>query len=339
MDHPTLLQRIQRRYLEILGLLILALPLALFLFLYKQTDGILYFKYGPAGWAEQRPGYCSDSRKALVYADMRPGADKSQPLELSCENATALPYSTHYAQTRDGLSIHYKRYPATAPGQPLLLYVPGITSTWLDGSRFVPLARRLGFELAVMELRNHGVSGNNGAGATYGCREKEDVLAVVADLLKDQPERSIYLWGTSMGSMSILNAAPELQQRFPRWRAVVLENPPSSLREVMEERSPGYPGLLYDWTLALTSWRAGVDFESCAPVALAPKLQVPALVTVAEHDTLTPPDMVKKVYAALPDTGQHRFIRYPHGAHAAVWNGQPERYEADMLAFWAAQQP
>lgn len=329
-------RRVTRIYLQILALLLVSLPLSAFLVVNYFTDQVLYFKYGKARWAQQRPGLCSPARRQLVYADLQPGHNAQRPLELSCEAARQLPGHSDYALTRDGLKIHYRLFETASEQAPLLLHVPGITSSWLDGARYAPLAKRLGFRLAVLELRNHGISGNNGQGAAYGCLERQDVLAVVRSLQQRYPQRPMLIWGASMGSMSVLNAAAELRS-IAAVKALVLENLPTSMREVLEESfSPGKPGLLYEAVVSWASVRNQVDYRRCAPLALGPALRIPAFVSVSSSDTLTPPAMVRRFYDSLPAGQGHRFKLYPYGQHAAIWNGQPKAYEADILAFWRA---
>ncbi|MEZ0372115.1 MAG: alpha/beta hydrolase [Candidatus Sericytochromatia bacterium] len=323
--------------MQILGLLIVTIPLLAWLYVYDLAGRVIFFKYGPERWAVQRPGICSPARREQVFADMRPGAKADTALELSCDLARRQPATSAYALTSDGLKIHYRVFAATAKQQPILLHVPGITSTWLDGARYVPLAKRLGFQLAVLELRNHGISGNNGQGASYGCREKEDVLAVVKALQQRFPGRPMLIWSSSMGSMSVLNAAQQLQAQVPAVKALLLENPPTALREAVEKLAKDkQPALLYEAVTSMASLRSGVDFRTCSPVAVGAGLTIPALVTVARADSLTPVPMVQKLFAALPAGHDHQLKIYPYGKHAAIWNGQPKVYEADIKAFWQA---
>ncbi len=332
--------RIRHNYLQILGLLLLSLPLLGVLVLYDRAGDIIFFKYGEQGWAMQRPAKCSDSRKALVYADMRPGQKGDKPLELSCEAAEALPAQTFFARNPEGLDIHYKVYKAPKPGAPLMLHVPGITSTYLDGTRYYPMAGRLGFQLVTLDLSNHGISGNNAQGAAYGCREQADVLTVVKELMRRYPGRDLMLTGTSMGTMAIANAADELLA-LPEAKHIVaiqLENPPSSLRDTVgfHRDGQGFPGVVIDAVVWLAGLRSGHDFTACAPIRQVAALQRPVLVHQVEGDTIVSVDMARKVFAALPPGLPHQFKLYPHGKHAAVWNGQPEAYERDLAALWQA---
>ena len=110
---PVQLARIKRRLFEILGLLLLAIPLATVLWLYDLAGKVIYFKYGEKRWSEARPGKCSANRKKLVYADMRPGHSREHPLELSCEQGLTLPASSIFSISRiPSVSEIFERNPS-----------------------------------------------------------------------------------------------------------------------------------------------------------------------------------------------------------------------------------
>ncbi|MBT9544905.1 MAG: alpha/beta hydrolase [Candidatus Sericytochromatia bacterium] len=321
------------------------IPVAGLFYLNLQADKMLYYKYGKAYWLKANPAQCDDYRKGY-FKDLRPGASADSNLDLSCEAALKLTAESRFASNSEGMNIHYRVFPDQTPKStskstttkasadaPLLLHVSGITSTWLNGARYAKAAERMGFQLISMEMRNHGISDHNQAGVSYGCKEKEDVKAVLSALQKDFPQRPILLWGSSGGSMAILNAAPSLPSQFPQVKALLVESPSSSLRDVAESKSPGLPPWLYETAIGIAGMRAGVKFQDCAATTLAPEVKLPTWVVVNQEDPLTPPWMAKKIHAALPAALRSLTI-YPHGGHEAVWNGQPEPYEADLRKFW-----
>lgn len=321
------------------ALLLLSGSLGLSVLVYHQSHQLLYNRLPYEVWIRQRPALCTPKRKRLVYADMRPGQKNPlQPLELSCEQARRLPATSGYALTQNGMRIYYRWYGQNAK-QPVLLYVSGITSTWLDAVRYVPMAKRLGFQLVTMDLSNHGLSDNNGMGAAYGCREADDVLAVLQVIQQRLPGANVLLAGTSMGTMAIANAAARIPSVVSglQLNAVALENPVSSLKHIMQWRAKDswVPNLLLTATLRVAGWRTGYDFEYCSPLNQLKHLTYPTLVQTSAQDQLVPVSIAEEVYRALPTGYSHRFKVYPHGEHAAVWNGQPQEYEADLKAFWA----
>lgn len=302
-------------------------------YLYLQAGRILYYKYGYAYWQTQHPAACSPYRQSY-FENLQPQAQAPE-LDYRCPQALTLPARSAYAQSADGVQIHYRIFESPLQTAPLLLHVSGFTSDWLNGARYVKAAERMGFQLISMEMRGHGQSQTQGQGVAYGCREQADVLAVVDALQQHFPERLVYLWGSSGGTMAIVNAAKELSSRS-QIKAVLLENPISALQDVARVKSPGLPEPVYGLAIGMASWRSGLDFVGCAPVQKAAELTLPTLVTVSEQDTLTPVWMAQKLFAALG--GVKRFKRYPQGLHERIWNAQPLPYEADLKQHWLAAQ-
>lgn len=324
----------KRRVIIILLLLLLSSSAALAALMYQQAGQVLYPRLPYDIWTRQRPALCSPKRKELVYADMRPGqTNPLKPLELSCEQAKQLPAESGYATTNSGMRIYYRLYGKNKKW-PIMLHVSGITSTWLDAVRYVPMAQRIGFRLATMDLSNHGISDNNGMGAAYGCREAEDVLAVLKRLNQMAPKSAVFLTGTSMGTMAIANAAHKID--YSQVKAVMLENPVSSLPDIMHQRAANswIPEPVWLGIIQIAGWRAGYDFHECSPLHQLKYLKVPTLVMTSARDKGVSVAMVESVYRALPLGLHHQLKVYPFGAHAAVWNGQPKEYETDLMQFW-----
>lgn len=300
------------------------------------ADRTIYFLMDAREWESHRSARCTELRRRFFFGDLRAGStDENRPLELSCEQAVAVPASQSWVINARGQRLNLQRYERPSPDAPILLYIPGVSANYLAGTRYIPMARRLGFELAILELSNHGSSDDDGTGAAYGCREKDDVRAVLTALAQTDPGRPILLFGSSMSGMAVVNAAPELS-RFPDLKAVVLESTPSSLRGMIAAfaRKLHLPAFLEDQVYGVVEQRTGFRYADCALPALAPQLQRPTLVTIAERDIMVPLEMAHEVFAALPPGLPHQLRIYPYGDHSAVWNGQPEQFESDLLAFW-----
>ncbi len=305
------------------------------------VEAVTYFRETPASWNKLKTSQCLRWRKKFIFGDLRPHSkDPFQPLEDSCQEALKYPASSHFTTNQRGQKIHYLRY-ATAPKlakAPILLFVHGIAANAVTGLKFYPISQRLGFELIIMELSNHGQSDDNGQGASYGCREAADLLAVLKALQQADPSRPVMIYGTSMGAMTVANAAPALQAFRSQVRGVVLENPQSSLRDIVGvyAHKMGIPDFHTDLVVHLTGLRAGVDYSTCAPANRVQQLTIPALVMVSEKDYMVPVWMVEKVFRQIPQATPRLYKRYPFGEHSAIWNGQPEVFEKDLRQFWQA---
>lgn len=336
-------------------------------------SGLLLFREKPrAAWRTQQEPECSPWMRNVAFADLRVGAPDGKALDATCEDAMALPHESRTVKAENGFDIHYNvyanptgadAYAATGPGSttgaengaspegadtgnagdggrgaPLFLHVHGVSGNFLHGARYFQMASRLGFQLVAMDLSNHGRSSRNGKGAAYGCREQLDVVAVVDDLKARYPGRDIYLHATSMGAMAVANALPRLMADDSQRRIVALslENPIPSVREIVTESPyrPPVPDGLIDVGLAIAGWRAGFNFESCKPSDTVRFARVPVLVQWSEKDDLVTRSLTNAFMAALPADVPHVLEIFPGGGHSAVWNGDPERYEAQTRANW-----
>lgn len=365
-----------KRLSLVLSGLFLFLFMVLFSACFMLTDLLLYRDRGKAGWMKQEKAACNGWLANQAFADLRGGGAENpgNPLDFSCEQALSLPATDHEVTGRHGLAIHYKVfdnpsvvasvpvaranteessevplsppgvYPTNAPNalaplRPLWLHVHGINGNTLHGARYYNAATRLGFQMVALDLTNHALSGNNGKGAAYGCRENEDVRAVVADLTTRFPDRGILLSASSMGAMAALNAAPALAEPelANHLLAIALENPIPSVRKIVQEspQAPKLPGVLFNLALWVANMRAGYDFDECRPVDRAREVVQPVLVQQAAQDELVPESQAREVFAALPQSELNLFKLYPKGRHSTVWNGNPVEFEGDLRLLWA----
>ncbi|PKL76607.1 MAG: hypothetical protein CVV27_09395 [Candidatus Melainabacteria bacterium HGW-Melainabacteria-1] len=314
-----------------------ALAALLYAWLLKYlSDRTLYYLMDARGWESHRRDMCTELRQRYFFGDLRPDSpDQTRPLELSCRQAIAVPARQCWVHNPRGQRLNVLRYGSAAADAPLLVYLPGASANYLAGTRYIPMARRLGFELVIMELSNHGSSDSDGRGTAYGCREKDDVTALLAALARTDPGRPILLFGSSMSAMAVVNAAPALNQ-FADLRAIVLESAPSSLPGMIKAiaRKLRLPAWLASQVTRVVELRTGYRYTEAALLPLAAQLRRPTWVTIAAGDVLVPLEMAREIYAALPPGLPHRLSIFAHGDHSAVWNGQPEQFEAELAAFW-----
>ena len=334
-------------WISAISVIVLGLSAAYFQVLYSLSEETLYFFQTAEAWQAEKHRTCNPTRINYIYADLRPESlaeaepgQPRKPLEYSCQDAYGkLPYTHHFARNTRNMNVHYVRYqdPEVHAAAPILLFIPGISANFLAGGRYYGMARRLNAELMIMEPTNHGWSDDDGKGAAYGCREKDDVVAVGKAVLSDQPQRKMYIFTTSMGGMTLTNALPQLSAFAPQIFGVTLENPPSALVDVMQAQATkrGLPLFLVDQVHWLAETRSGYPLNGCATIHQVQHLFTPTQVTFSQKDYLISQTMVEKVVQALPPGLPHRFKIYPYGGHSIIWNGQPKTFEKDFQDFWS----
>ncbi len=131
----------------------------------------------------------------------------------------------------DARALRATRSPAAAG--PIVVLHHGVS----DGrERFLPWARRLrgeGIASVRLDARAHGRS--DGAVCTYGQREAGDLVRVVAQLHRAEPERPVVVVGTSMGGGTVLAASRGL--RGAGARALIALAPASRYRPLVDART------------------------------------------------------------------------------------------------------
>jgi hypothetical protein len=293
---------------------------------------------------------CTQWMKEYAFADLREGFPSKKALDISCEESLNLPAQSFYTTSSLGERIHYKIYDNLSEEQkkspqqaPLFFHVHGVSGTHMHGVRYFKMASRLGFQLAVMDLSNHGLSDHNGLGASYGCREQHDVIAVLKAIKAQFPSRKILWHSTSMGTMASLNAAGTLfpQQQSEQEKAIlalVLENPIPSVEQLVlsTPKKPNVPQGFISLGVWLAQKRGKVDFSECEPVKSAPKVSVPTYVYNSVHDDIVSPEVSAQVVTAIPKENIFKVKVFNKGAHSTVWNGNPEEVENDFAELWRA---
>jgi pimeloyl-ACP methyl ester carboxylesterase len=312
---------------------------------------LLLFPYKPREkWLSVETIECSKWLRETAFGDLSQGHPATKPVDLSCDEALNLPAQSFYTKNSRSERIHYKIYENLTEQQknspdplPLLLHIHGVSGSHLHGARYFKMAARLGFQLAALDLSNHGLSDHNGLGASYGCREQDDVIAVVDALNAQFAGRKILLHSTSMGSMATVNAAAVLLSRqwqdgVKPFQALVLENTIPSVSELVlsSPQRPNVPQTLIDLGVWLSQKRGRVEFDSCAPMLAAPRVTVPTYFLNSTDDDVVSPEVSRKLADALPLGSVFRRKVFDRGRHSAVWNGQPAEVEKDIADLWAS---
>jgi len=225
--------------------------------------------------------------------------------------------------------------PASEPGDGTPRFTALLTHGWSRGALEIEVVgnmfRKLGGEVLLLEMRNHGGSDRTGR-LTWGRDESRDVLAAV-EFLRSRPgmgDRPLILFGVSGGSTAVALAAP----RVSSLGGVVLDAPIDDLHA----RARGLLPEPWATTVYLSVGHIGrVPVHEVEPMKSMQRLppSVVVLLIGAGHDARVPPDSVRAYYEALsqPEARKRVWIE-PEATHGKVWFQAPEEYARQLAWLW-----
>lgn len=208
-----------------------------------------------------------------------------------------------YLKSSDGADIHAWWVPSDKPIGITLIYCHGNAAVLSSLVHVAEIFKEYGFDTLMLDYRGYGRS-KSGKLSEDGA--VKDVIAAHTWVKKSQP---IVLWGHSLGSSICANAA-----RFMKIDGLILEGAFTSIYDMARHTYPFVPifrGLLLD------------QFDTASYLTDVPKLFIHA-----EHDSIVPIELGKKLYenAPVPKT----WITIP-GIDHNDFPDVAEQYKAQIL--------
>lgn len=202
------------------------------------------------------------------------------------------------------------------------IHIHGLGSPRAGTLRGVRVAARAGLTSLVVTYRNDGEGPSLGSGrSTLGETETADVRAAVDYAIALGAQR-ITLFGWSMGAAIALEVASEAKCRTVI-AGLVLDSPVLDWQATIAANCirAGLPG----WVGGLTRpWlRDPITYVSW--ITRAHELSIATLIMHGSEDTSTPLDVSGYFARLRPDMVRLELF---HSDHTAVWNQDPERWEA-----------
>jgi pimeloyl-ACP methyl ester carboxylesterase len=201
--------------------------------------------------------------------------------------------------------------------------------------QMLPTAKRLseaGFRCVAWDSRGHGKSG--GQRASYGAREVDDALRVVAEARKrDHGRRGVeVVWGYSMGTAVVLQTLPYLEDV----KAAVLLAPIADLGGVIRHQaSANYHGAMTPLLpLVRANVRSAADFDvnQIRPVDAVRLTRCKFLLVHGADDRVIPPDQSQRLLDASTP-GQTRRILLAGFSHQGVMWDLPKETHEEAVQF------
>lgn len=186
----------------------------------------------------------------------------------------------------------------------------------------------MGYNVLLLDFRGQGSSGGNTC--TIGYKEAEDVIAAY-NFLKDKGEKSIVLWGISMGAATVARAIDEYHIQPSK---VILEMPFATMQDAVEGQLKAMH--LPDEPLGtlLTFW-GGIEHGFWSfkvnPQEYVKSIQCPVLMQVGVNDMRVTPTERKEVYENLNQPKQ--LVLYNNSGHQSLCKKEHLKWLACESAF------
>ena len=277
--------------------------------------------------------YMSDERSLPSGEQYEPYHDTiTRCVDLVLE----VPYESVEIVAEDGCKL-FGRYYHLTDGAPLVIFFHGYRCSSLrDGNGIFLYARKLGYNVLLVDQRAHWNSG--GKTITFGVKERYDAKQW-AEYAKERfgEAQKIYLCGLSMGAATVLMASNlGLPQNVI---GIIADCPYSSpkaiLCSVMKEM--GFPSKLTYWLARLSAkWFGHFDTEEASAIEAVRESKIPILILHGDDDRFVPCTMSIDCQAA--SKGNVELVLIKGAGHGMSHCVDAESYEKAVLAFFEKTQ-
>ncbi|MBN2007328.1 MAG: alpha/beta hydrolase [Anaerolineae bacterium] len=213
-----------------------------------------------------------------------------------------------------------------------VLILHGIKANRFSMVKYGVLFRELGFNLLLVDHRNHGLSG--GDNTSYGFYEKDDTKVWMDWAFNRCPDCIVGTQGESMGAaIALQHAAID-----PRVAFVVADCPFAYFKKELayrlnvEYHLPPFP--LLPAAELLIQLRAGFSLGKVSPLDAVASIKAPVLFVHGQEDSFIPPQDSKTLYEAKQ--GLKQLYLVPGAEHVESLPTDPEGYRQALIKFFEA---
>ena len=278
----------------------------------------------------------STNRKYMCDEHSLPKGEQYEPyhgLITACVNQVlGVPYEEIMITSYDGTEL-FGRYYHQADGAPIILFFHGYRCSGLrDGNGIFLYARKLGFNVVLVDQRGHWNSG--GKAITFGIRERYDCREWVHYFAERfGKEQKIYLAGLSMGGATVLMAA-DLDMPG-NVCGILADCPYSSPKAILCSviKSLKFPVKLTYFLAKLgAKFIGGFDIEEASAIEAVQKSRLPILILHGDDDRFVPYHMSKE--CQLAGANRVELVLIKGAGHGMSHCVDAETYEKAVYAFF-----
>ena len=238
-------------------------------------------------------------------------------------------FDTVHLKTVNGIEIEawYSRADSLNHGTIILFHgMGGNKSMCVDEAREF---HDWGYNVMMVDFRGHG--GSEGNDVTIGVRETEEVKLAV-DYLHQKGEKSIFLWGNSLGAVVVAKAMADYDLPVS---GIIMESPFGSLQSFLKAKARrlGFPQQPFAF---LTTFWIGVEkgFSGFRhqTARYARRIHCPVLLQWGTDDDLINQDEIQVIYKAI-FSSHKKLVIYDHAVHESFLRKDPVLWRLETLNF------
>lgn len=267
-----------------------------------------------------------DSDSATISKDETSGSYADQDYNWMKETAGTITMTSY-----DDLNLSAYQIAAKEDTHKYAVIVHGYKSNALHMASFIKNFYDMGYHILAPDLRGHGLSEGDYIG--MGGHDSLDVIDWTKQIIANDPEAEIVLFGVSMGAATVMIASG---RELPDQVKAIIED--CGYTSVWDEFSvelkrsfhlPAFP-LLYTSSL-VSKIRAGYFFSEASPITQVTKAVKPMLFIHGDADDFVPFSMLEPLYEAATCEKEKLIIEGAGHGQAASTN--PDLYWTTVEAF------
>ncbi|MBC7553945.1 MAG: alpha/beta hydrolase [Taibaiella sp.] len=283
------------------------------------THAYKFTHYSTKGERTKSSGQTTLQKLALLFT----GIDNPRPKNLELP---AHPYTT--VNIKSNVNIECWLIPALSAPRGTIILHHGYTSSKSQLLTRAEYFLRNGYNCMLVDFMGSGGSGGNST--TVGVKEAGEVKDCF-QWLQQTGEKKIFLYGSSMGAVAIMNAISDFDIAP---KAIIIECPFATMYQTVAIRFKNMGVPTFPMAHLLLFW-GGVENGfwgySHNPVVYAEKIKCPVLLQYGEKDDRVAPEETSAIFENLHCSKQR--VNYPLAGHDDYIKKYPAEWESNTIQF------
>lgn len=243
--------------------------------------------------------------------------------------------AVEFSARGDDVTIRGWFIPAATESEDVVIAIHGVTSCIKSSEVLLPagMLYRNGYNVLLIDMRNHGESDIEDGRTSVGNREYKDVLGAYDWLLTQGfTSGNIGLFGTSLGGATVLNAFGQEQGIAAVWEDSTFADIHDILNDELERSN--YPTFMVDAGILVTNLM-GIDLLEFSPLeSIGNHNNRPVFIVHGTGDTRIKVEYASQLFANAGENAKIWIIEGPD--HLQGMYLFPEEYEQKLLDFFDA---